>query len=900
MTTTPDLPLLATKLYIPRPRTPLVQRPHLIKRLQQAATHPLTLLAAPAGFGKTTLLSTWIEHASFSAAWVSLDRADNDLTRFWWYTLTALDQAVPTCGASALELLQSPQPPAMERLLITVINTLAALAQEVVLVWDDYHLITVPAIHDSVAFLLEHLPPQLHLIIATRADPPLPLARLRTRGELIELRSADLRFLSEETATFLTRLSGLTLSAEDITALETQTEGWIAGLQLAALSLQGREDIQGFIMDFTGNHRYVVDYLVEEVVVHQPESVQTFLLQTAVLERMTGSLCEAVTGQAESQVMLERLEQANLFLVPLDDERHWYRYHHLFADVLRHRLQQQMPDRIPELHRRASIWYEQHGLHAEAVSHALSATDFDRAARLVERDAAALIWKRGELSTLLGWLEALPEQAMRAYPHLLIDHAWALLWSGQAAALEAQLRDIKQMLADPLETQPDIHPSADRAMLGEVAAIQAELARQRGDTSGAIELAREGLARIPEDASWPRSIVTGLLGGAYRLRGDLAAARRAYNETVHVSQASGNVAVTLFALGELVQVHVMQGALHQAARTYQQALDLAAQRPAPTAPALGVAMVSMGEVLRQWNDLDGAERLLLQGIAFCQQRGGMAEYALNGCLSLARVFLARGQGDEVLRMTEQAEQIGRDSHFAARVAALQARWWLAQEKRNAAIRWAATLQHELMASDEFVYDHLDTSLVLARLHIAQGRSDEALQLLERLLPTAASAGLTGQMIEIQALEAIAFQAQAKPPQALIMLTQALERAEPEGYVRVFVDEGEPMRVLLLQAASRGVAADYASTLLAAFGAAAGAGAAPQIAAPMGTPLIDPLSEREQELLRLIASGLSPQEIADELIIAVGTVRNHIKHIYGKLDAHNRLQAVERARALHLL
>jgi LuxR family maltose regulon positive regulatory protein len=892
-TTTPDLLLLATKFHMPRLRAPLVYRPHLVERLQQAAGHPLTLLAAPAGFGKTTLLSSWLERAPLSSAWVSLDRADNDLTRFWSYTLTALDKAFPGCGATALGLLQSPQPPSMEVILTTVINTLTALSQEVVLVWDDYHLITAPAIHTSVTFLLEHLPPRLHLIIAARADPPLPLARLRTRGQLLELRSADLRFLSEETAAFLTRLSGLTLSAEEITALETRTEGWIAGLQLAALSLHGRTDIPGFIRAFTGSHRYVVDYLVEEVLVHQPEPIQTFLLQTAILERMTGSLCEAVTANAEGQAMLERLEQANLFLVSLDDERRWYRYHHLFADMLHQRVQKRMPDLVPELHRRASTWYEQHGLQAEAVSHALSASDFDRAARLIEQVAAALIWKRGELSTLLGWLEVLPEHVMHAHPRLLLDHAWALLWSGQVAALEPHLRNAERVLAASTGSQPNVPHTARQTMQGELAAIRAELARQRGDVSGAIKLAREALTSLPEDAQWLRGIVTGLLGGAYRLRGDVVAASRAYMETVRTSQASGNLPVTLIAMGQLAQLQAMQGQLPQAARTCQQALDLAAQRGVTTSPALGVARVSMGEVLREWNDLDEAERLLLQGIEYCQQRGGLAECALDGFLSLARVFQARGEMDGALRMIQQAEQIGRDFHYATRVTASQAKLWLAQGNVPAATRWATTLQHELNVGGELAYEHLDGYIVLARLHIVRGELTEAIRLLGRLLQMAESAGLTGQVIEVLVLQALSFQ--AHPPQAMMVLTRAFELAEPQGYVRIFVDEGEPMLALLRHARSRGVVPDYLDKLLAAFGTTT------QVSSPpLAAVLIDPLSEREREILRLIAAGLSTHEIADELVIVVGTVRNHIKHIYSKLDAHSRLQAVERARTLNLL
>ncbi|HEX6779363.1 MAG TPA: hypothetical protein VF099_14230, partial [Ktedonobacterales bacterium] len=749
------------------------------------------------------MLSAWLERAPLTAAWVSLDPEDNDLTRFWSYTLTALDKAFPGCGATALSLLQSPQFPSMEGILTTVINSLTALSEEVVLVWDDYHLITAPAIHTSVTFLLEHLPPRLHLVIAARADPPLPLARLRTRGQLIELRSADLRFLTEETAAFLTQLSGLTLSVEEITALETRTEGWIAGLQLAALSLHGRPDIPGFISAFTGNHRYIVDYLIEEVLVHQPEPVQTFLLQTAILERMTGSLCEVVTGTAEGQATLERLEQANLFMIPLDDERQWYRYHHLFADMLQQRLQQRMPDLVPELHRRASTWYEQHSLQAEAVGHALAALDFDRAAHLIEQVAPILIWKRGELSTLLRWQEALPEQVKHTHPRLLLDHAWALLWSGEVTTLEAHLQVTERVLASKTRSQPHVLHTDRQTMRGELAAIRAELARQRGDVSGAITFASEALTSLPEDAQWLRGIVTGLLGGAYRSRGEVVAASHAYAETIRASQASDNIPVALIAMGQLTQLQVMQGQLHEATRTYQQALDLAARWGVTTSPALGVALVSMGEVLREWNDLAGAERLLLQGIEYCLQRGGLAECALDGCLSLAHVFQARGEMDVAFRVVQQAEQIGRDAYYLARVSATRAKLWLAQGNVAAVMRWAATLQHELNAVGELAYEHLDGYIVLARLHMVRRELTEAIRLLKRLLQMAESAGLIGQVIEVLVLQALSFLAQANPAQAMMALTRAFELAEPQGYIRIFLDEGEPMLALLHHTGSRG-------------------------------------------------------------------------------------------------
>ena len=436
-------PLLATKLYVPRPPLQLVYRPRLVERLQQTMERRLTLIAAPAGFGKTTLLSAWLQDAPVSPAWVSLDNGDDDPTRFWSYTLAALDTVRSGLGAIGLPLLQSPQPPPLEIILTAVINHLETLPGELVLVFDDYHVITAQPIHASVTFLLEHLPAHLHLVIATRADPPLPLARLRSKGQLVEIRSTDLRFTREEATSFLSQTIGTEISTEDITALETRTEGWIAGLQLAALSLQGRQDTSQFMQAFTGTHRFVVDYLTQEVLARQPADVQSFLLQTAILERLCGSLCEAVTGEPEGQAMLERLEEANLFLLPLDDERRWYRYHQLFAEMLRQRLQRVQPDRVALLHQRASAWYAQHELIREAVHHALAAPDFAQAARLVEQAFNALV-RRGEIATLQRWAAALPDELVRSNIELSVLQGWLLFVRGKHDAAELHLQDIER------------------------------------------------------------------------------------------------------------------------------------------------------------------------------------------------------------------------------------------------------------------------------------------------------------------------------------------------------------------------------------------------------------------------------------------------------------------------
>src|SRR3989440_718553 len=568
MTTRHGDPLLATKLHVPRPPLQLVRRPHLVERLQQAVERPLTLIAAPAGFGKTTLLSTWLEHASLPAAWISLEHDDDDLTRFWSYVFTALSRVYPGGGTSSLALLQastlSPLPP-IETALSVWINELATLPHEIALVLDDYHLITAQPIHRAVTYLLDHLPPQLHLIIVTRADPPLSLARLRARGHLTEIRAADLRFTAEETAAFLTRALGLELSAQDIATLEARTEGWIAGLQLAALSMQGRKDIPGFLEAITGSHRYIIDYLVEEVLARQPEPVQTFLLQTAILERLQGSLCEAVMGvmrepggEASGQAMLEQLEQANLFLVPLDDERLWYRYHQLFAEALRHRLQRKHPALVPELHKRASAWYEQQGLTRDAVHHALAATDFVQAAHLIEQAFNSLL-RRGEIATLQRWAAALPDELVRSNIELSVLQGWLLFVSGKNDAAELHLQNIEHTFG--INPVPDEHseqqtiPSgagSSTAIRGRIAALRAAIALTQGDLPRTITLSHLALEYLPKE-SMARAYVAWYLGKAHWLSSAMGAASIALAEASHVSWEVNHLYAFFLVIHDLAQ-----------------------------------------------------------------------------------------------------------------------------------------------------------------------------------------------------------------------------------------------------------------------------------------------------------------------------------------------------------
>jgi LuxR family transcriptional regulator, maltose regulon positive regulatory protein len=914
MTTIRGDPPLATKLHVPRPPLQLVRRPHLVERLQQAVERPVTLIAAPAGFGKTTLLSTWLERASLHTAWISLEHDDDDLARFWSYVFTALSRVHPGSGTSALSLLQAsplaPLPP-IETVLSVWINELATLPHEMALVLDDYHLITAQPIHRAVTYLVDHLPPQLHLVIATRADPPLPLARLRARGHLTEIRAADLRFTAEEVMAFLTQALGPKLSSEDIAVLEARTEGWIAGLQLAALSLQGHNDIPGFLDAFSGSHRYIIDYLVEEVLARQPEPVQTFLLQTAILERLQGSLCEAVMGvmrvsgsEASGQAMLEQLEQANLFLTPLDDERRWYRYHQLFAEALRHRLLRGQPDLVPELHRRASAWYEQHGLTHEAVYHALTAADFEQAARLIEH-AAEMMVKRGEIATLRSWLEALPDYLLRSRVELGLWHGWLLTQTGQFDAAERLLQDLEHQLR-PSPTRPPLTamsravqpPQLDEPQrliefAGRVAATRAYIAFRRGDDPRTIDLALQALEQLPEDHAF-RGVVAWYLGIAYLQSGDLAAGAASLTEARAISQAAGNSYAALMAAYELAQMQARQGYLHQAEQSFQRALELGAERGAPLA-ATGPLYVGRGDIQREWNHLDTAASFLQEGIAQCQQTGNTS-IMLMGHITLARIKQAQGDAVGADRLIQQIAQILRSSHLSplneVYGSAWHARLALAQGDLALASRWVQERQlgvdDEPSSSREMVY------LTLARVLIAQHKPREALPLLGRLLHLAERDGRMGNALAILVLQALAQQASGDEAGALERLSRALTLAEPEGYIRLFVDEGQPIVALLRQAYARGIATDYVATLLSVAGA-------PVLAAPAPAhSLLEPLTERELEVIRLLVAGLSNAAMARELFITVGTVKSHINHIYGKLGVQSRSQAIARAHILHLL
>ncbi len=886
--------LLTTKFYVSRSRPNWIVRERLLQRLDQGMATGRILVSGPAGFGKSILLESWLTECQGLEAWISLDSGDNDPVRFFGYLIAALQSAVPTIGVTARAALQSANPQPAETLMTLLINDLCGLSQRLILVLDDYHWIENPVLHRALTLLCDRLPPHLCLVLATRADPPLPLARWRSRGQLLEIRADDLRFTADEAAQFLNQVMGLGLAADEVSLLEERTEGWIAGLQMAALSLQRRSDVKAFIQAFSGSHRYILDYLMEEVLGGQSEPVQAFLLRTSVLERLSGPLCDAVleVPAGQGQIFLEGLESANLFIVPLDDERSWYRYHHLFADLLRARLRQLEPGLVTDLHRRASLWYEAHHFPIEAVDHALAAGDASWAAELIER-ITPFLHSRGEITTLMNWVAVLPLDVILPRPTLVVIRAWVAVFNSSMEAMES-------LLAAAEAAWPNLPPAVGGSVYGHVLTLRAFVADRRGDYQQAMELATAADQFLPEEEALARSFFPYIQGRTLRVRGELTGAERCAAIMRQLGEATDNNLTVALAVGEQTETAKVRGQLRRAEELYQTGFMLGAPTVVPFSAGLSDALdaviaellgIGWSDLLYERGRLDEAQEWVdrVRGRLPAGEWWGIPyDFPLLFFTRVRLVQVREGTAAAWRALTE-AEQTLQIHGVLPRGNNLLNSWrvrlWLAEGRLADAVHWAEDPLHQ---ESPVLFRDLST-LTLARINLAQGRADMALRRLESLAVETAAGERWAHWITARTLTAMALASRGEDARALGILEGVLRRAEPEGYMRIFVDEGEQIQVLLAALARRPELAgwDYLARLQ----------QAGKVTPASGGGL---LSERELEVLRLLAAGLSNSEIASRLIVTVGTVKTHVHHIYGKLEAQNRAQAVTRATELGLL
>ena len=890
--------ILATKLYVPSLRPKVVLRPRLIEQLNEGLTsrRKLTLISASAGFSKTTLVSEWIADSRRPTAWVSLDKADNDIACFLTYIVAALRTIVPNIGAGALTVLQSPQLPSSQSILTSLLNEIATIPDNLILVLDDYHVIDADAVNHAVTFLLEHLPPQIHLVVATREDPSLPLSRLRARGELTELRASDLRFSSDEAADFLNKVMGLNLAVEEIAALEVRTEGWIAGLQLAAISMRGSADTAGFIKSFTGSHHFVMDYLIEEVLQQQSESTQTFLLRTSILERLCGPLCDAVLGSpsVSGQETLEYLERANLFIVPLDNERRWYRYHHLFAELLRQRLHQSLSSGneeigVAEYHIRASRWFEDQGLEIEAFQHAAAGNDIDRAERIIQGKGIPLHF-RGTVDAILGWLESLPKSVMDARPSLCVKYAALSLIAGQTTGVEEKLQTAEAALAGAL--QDDKQDSTYRDLIGQIASSRATMALTRYDPEAMITQSTRALEYLPPDNQFPRIRAIWTRGFAYQVQGDRAAAGRAFSEAAAISKASGTIRMNIVATISLGAIQELEVRLHEAAETFRAGLQLAGDYPQPFE---NEAHLGLARIFYEWNDLEASERHAQHSLQLARQYDRVIDRYILSEVVLARLKLAHGDIAGAAAMLMETEQSVRQNNFVHRVQEVAAAQVLVLLRQGDVVAAA-----ELSRTHELHMSH-------ARVHLAQGNQSAALALLLQLRQHAEARDWQDERLKVMVLQTVALHVLGERDKAAQLLSETLALAEPNGFVRTFVDEGESMQMTIsdfrssINEQKRGrnnKLLGYVDKLLAAF--VQPTATPPSKIANPDSRMLEPLTQRELEVLHLISQGLSNYEIGERLFVALDTVKGHNRKIFDKLQVQRRTEAIARARELGLL
>lgn len=919
--------LLTTKLNIPRIRRGIVPRLHLIDRLNDGMERKLSLISAPAGFGKTTLVIEWIDavrnpindrtQEQLKIGWLSLDEGDNDPLQFIAYLIAALNRAAgeeEVYGKGELHLLQSHQPPAVESILVPLINEISIAKDKLVIVFDDYHVVNSPEINQILSFLLENLPPQLHLVIVSREDPGLPLPRYRARAQMTELRAVDLRFSSSEAADFLTQVMGLNLSQEDIAALERRTEGWIAGLQLAAVSLSGKDQPGELIKSFSGSHRIVLDYLIEEVLQEQPEDIQLFLLQTSILSRMNAAICDALTGLTNGQETLEYLEQANLFIIPLDDERQWYRYHHLFTDLLVQRLNQLYGNRISELHLRASRWLEANGQFDAAVEHALRAGDYEHVSNLVE-GRADYLWMHGEHYKLRRWLERIPDGFILTKALLSISQGYYLHSAGHHQAGEEYLQ-AAEYLFDPPDKTPNASKNDDqhtysaqeRLMLrSRLAVIRSLICTFTGDIPGMLQGSNKALELLDEkDSTW-RCLAAFTLGDAYSYLGDMKASYKARAEALRACEAEGDLYYTAVASLKLAATLYEQGELQHTLQLCQRTLGQVSNTAFAKSSPVGCLMVLYGDVLAEMNETDQAKDLAIRGVQI-SERGGNLTLLGYSYLYQLRVLLALGDFNQAQEVFSRVSQLNHETTVPAwltnQMAAWQVRINLEQNQMQPALDWveqagiAENPTAEMISKIDFLL--LFDYIMLSRVLIAQQRYDQAITLLQALSMRAEKGGRIMRVIEILNLQALALAAMGDNSAAMIPLERSLAIAEPLGFIRSYVDEGPPMAGLLKEARSQGVYPGYAAQLLLAFQGSETISTADSTASAINASLIEPLSEREIEVLQLLSEGLSNLEIANRLYISLNTVKVHTRNIYGKLGTSNRTQAVATARSMGIL
>lgn len=866
-----SISLLQTKLITPPITNLQVNRLKLEAQLTKVLNpnYNLALICAPAGFGKTTLVSHWLLMQKYPSAWFSLDEGDNEPLRFWSYILATLNKLQANIATEAQEVLKASQE--YKAMLTILLNNLVTLESPVIMVLDDYHLISNEELHEGVSFLLEHLPKHLKLILISRSEPPLPLGRLRVRQQLLELGMPELSFTVIEATDFLNNVMNLDLSTKDVQTLAERTEGWIASLQLAALSLQREESPRDFIKAFTGSDKYILDYLAQEVLARQDVVMQDFLLQTSVLKCLSNSLCKFVTGFDNANELLLQASQDNLFLIPLDNVRQWYRYHHLFAEFLQQRLRESRPEFLPELNSRASLWFENQGLIDNAVQHVLTGGDMERAVELLETHGKHMLWQRDERPTLRYWLDSLPQEVTRASPRLCLDYAW-LYFIGQDA--ENWLQDAERLLSKGEAAQ-------NMLMRGEIAILRAENATHQGETSLALDFLKQGLQLIPPNEVHMRGFALQSKGYVFRVRGEVIEAEKILREACQLCNAASNFVGEVAAFTDLAEVYKLQGYLSKAKQTFNQALEIANKNRSQLAHIACVTLVGLANILYEQNYLDEAFQHAQKGLKLAKQaeHNHTETYAY---LTLAKLLRAQGDTkafDEYIQFT--ANSIKND--FSGRVEAQLMRFRLEKGHLTVASQWA----------NKFVGNnhHEQILLVVARIRSAEGNAEESLSCLKHLLLAAEKDHRKGRIIEICVLQALVFAKHGNNEQALKALQKALILAENEKYARVFVDEGDTIYKLLQKALSHDITPIYTSTLLKAFASSN---------VTQQSSLNSLLTQRELEILKYIANGLSNKEIAKKLIRSLGTIKVHTSNIYSKLGAKNRTEAVARARALNLL